>query len=109
MHGCSFDTKLMGQNVAADNDADAAAVVSRVAGGVPGISEVLPYRTMDGCDDATTMITRVQERGGIGTYFIIGSDLANVHHAVDFDIDEASLDQGVQIFTGIAEAVLGRR
>jgi aminobenzoyl-glutamate utilization protein A len=109
MHGCTYDTKLMGQNVAVENSPDAAAIVAEVAAKVPGIGTVLPFRSMDGCDDATTMITRVRERGGSGTYFIIGSDLGNVHHAIDFDIDEASLDQGVRIFTGIAETVLAVR
>jgi aminobenzoyl-glutamate utilization protein A len=99
----------MGQNVAAENSPDAAAIVAEVAAKVPGIGTVLPYRSMDGCDDATTMITRVRERGGSGTYFIVGSDLGNVHHAIDFDIDETSLDQGVRIFTGIAETVLAVR
>ena len=30
-----------------------------------------------------------------------------VHHATDFDIDEAALDHGVRLFTGIADRVLG--
>jgi len=30
-----------------------------------------------------------------------------VHHAIDFDIDEASLDHGVQLFERIAARVLG--
>jgi aminobenzoyl-glutamate utilization protein A len=55
------------------------------------------------------MIRRVQERGGTWGYFIIGSDIANVHHAVDFDIDEVALERGVRIFTGIAETVLAPR
>ena len=108
MYGCTYDTKLMGQNVAVENSPDAIAIVMQVAARTPGITEVLPFRQMGGCDDATTMITRVKERGGVGTYFIVGSDVANVHHAIDFDIDEAALDQGVRLFTGIAETVLGR-
>ena len=106
MHGCSYDTKLMGQNVAVENSDEAIAIVMAVAGRTAGVTEVVRSRQMGGCDDATTMITRVKQRGGIGTYFIVGSDLTNVHHAIDFDIDEASLDQGVRLFTGIAETVL---
>jgi aminobenzoyl-glutamate utilization protein A len=109
MYGCTFDTALMGQNVAVENSPAAAAIVAEIAGKTPGITQVLPYHTMDGCDDATTMITRVHERGGVGTYFILGSNISNVHHAVDFDIDEASLDRGVQIFTGIAESILAAK
>jgi len=109
MHGCTLETTLVGKNFGAANDAEAAELVASVARRTEGVREVLPFRHMDGCDDATTMIRRVQSRGGKGTYFIVGSDLANVHHAVDFDIDEAALDQGVRLFTGIAEAALGQR
>lgn len=109
MHGCTLETKLMGQNVGAPNSAEAAAVVAAVAGRTEGVETVVPWHTMDGCDDATTMIRRVQQRGGSGAYFIIGSDIANVHHAVDFDIDEAALERGVRIFAGIAETVLAPR
>jgi aminobenzoyl-glutamate utilization protein A len=106
---CTLETKLMGQNVGTPNSAEAAAIVAAVAGRTDGVDTVLPWHTMDGCDDATTMIRRVQERGGSGVYFIIGSDIANVHHAIDFDIDEAALDRGVRIFAGIAETVLAPR
>lgn len=109
MHGCTVETRLMGRNFGAANDPEAAGLVAAVAARTEGIREVLPFGRMDGCDDATTMIRRVQARGGKGTYFIIGSDLANVHHAVDFDIDEAALDHGVRLFAGIAEAALAPR
>ncbi len=109
MYGCTFDTALMGQNVGVEYSPAAAAVVAEVAGRTQGITKVLPYHMAGGCEDATTMIARVRERGGVGTYFILGSNISNVHHAIDFDIDEASLHQGVQIFTGIAETVLAPR
>lgn len=109
MHGCTLETAIMGRNWGAVNDAEAVDVVAAVAGRTEGIERVLPFRKMDGCDDATTMIRRVQSRGGKGSYFIIGSDLANVHHAIDFDIDEAALEHGVRIFTGIVETALAPR
>ncbi|MBR0654574.1 amidohydrolase [Plastoroseomonas arctica] len=109
MHGCTLETRLMGKNFGAANDPEAASIVASVAGRTEGIATVLPFRKMDGCDDATTMIRRVQERGGKGTYFLIGSTIANVHHAIDFDIDEAALDHGVRLFMGIVETALAPR
>lgn len=106
MNGCTFETVVVGQNIAAENSPLASAIVSNVASRVTGVTDILPFKQVDGCDDATFMIDRVRKHGGVGTYFIVGSDLGGAHHAIDFDIDEASLEHAVQIFTGIAEEVL---
>jgi aminobenzoyl-glutamate utilization protein A len=53
------------------------------------------------------MIRHVRENGGSAAYCIIGSDIPAVHHAADFDIDEASLETGVALFAGIAQRLLG--
>jgi len=107
MQGVTVETTLMGETVGAVASPAAAAIVAAAGAQVAGISRVVPEWSIGGGDDATFMVRRVQERGGIAAYFILGSDLPAVHHAIDFDIDEASLDHGVQLFERIAAQVLG--
>jgi len=107
MQGVTVETTLMGETVGAVASPAAAAIVAAAGAQVAGISRVVPEWSIGGGDDATFMVRRVQERGGIAAYFILGSDLPAVHHAIDFDIDEASLDHGVQLFERIAARVLG--
>jgi len=106
MQGVTVETTLMGETVGAVASPAAAAIVAAAGAQVAGISRVVPEWSIGGGDDATFMVRRVQERGGIAAYFILGSDLPAVHHAIDFDIDEASLDHGVQLFERIAARVL---
>jgi aminobenzoyl-glutamate utilization protein A len=103
MQGVTVGTQIMGETISADTSPEAAAIV---AGAGAGLLEVVPDWSIGGGDDATFMMRAVQRRGGRAAYFILGSDLAAVHHAVDFDIDEATLEQGVALFTRIARTLL---
>jgi aminobenzoyl-glutamate utilization protein A len=107
MQGVTVETALWGDTFAAVASEAAARIVAEAGEGVAGIERVVPDWSIGGGDDATFMMRRVQERGGQAVYFILGSDIPAVHHASDFDIDERSLDQGVQLFERIAARVLG--
>ena len=109
MQGVTVETKLQGETIGAEQSEGAARIVEAVGGSVKGIAEMLPEWPIGGGDDATFMLQRVQQRGGEAVYFILGSDIPAVHHAADFDIDEASLDQGVRLFTAITDRVLGHK
>ena len=106
MHGCTVATKVMGRSAGIVHSPTAVDQVRHVAGALPNIT-VLDQWSIGGGDDATFMMRRVQEQGGQAAYFLIGSDIPSVHHAIDFDIDEQSLETGVRLFTGLAEAILG--
>ncbi|MBN8892420.1 MAG: amidohydrolase [Rhodospirillales bacterium 70-18] len=104
MQGVTFTTQVMGETISADTSPEAAAIVARAGA---GLAEMVPDWPIGGGDDATFMMRAVQRRGGKAAYFILGADLAAVHHAVDFDIDEAALETGVRLFTRIAHSILG--
>jgi len=104
--GVEVETRLMGETVGAVGSPAAASLVAAAGGTVEGIETIVPGWPIGGGDDATFMLRRVQERGGIGAYFILGCDIAAGHHAIDFDIDERALDIGVRLFERIAERVL---
>jgi aminobenzoyl-glutamate utilization protein A len=52
------------------------------------------------------VIKRVQERGGKGTYMIIGTDIAAPHHHEKFDIQEDILPRSVQLLKQAALKLL---
>lgn len=67
--------------------------------GVPGVAEIVDSSGVGGSEDATAMMKRVKERGGLATYVQIGMDTTAGHHTEFFDVDEDMLSLGV-----IAEA-----
>jgi aminobenzoyl-glutamate utilization protein A len=48
-------------------------------------------------DDASLMIDRVQQRGGVGTYIAISGGDHHAHHSPDFDIDDRILPATVEL------------
>ena len=106
MHGVTYSVEVVGRTAGIVQSPEANAIVADVAASLPGTRAVRAGWSIGGGDDATFMMQRVQDRGGKAAYFLIGSDIPAVHHAADFDIDEASLAHGVQLFTALAERVL---
>jgi metal-dependent amidase/aminoacylase/carboxypeptidase family protein len=56
-----------------------------------------------GSEDASWLIRRVSERGGRGTYIVVGADLKAGHHMEAFDFDEASLQIAVDLLTQLLD------
>src|SRR5699024_1852991 len=56
-----------------------------------------------GSEDATFFINRVQERGGLASYCIFGTDLAAGHHNEKFDINEDSMAPAVHTLLTAAQ------
>jgi len=53
-------------------------------------------------DDACAFMQRVQARGGLATYVVVGAALASGHHTPRFDFDEAALPLGVKLLGSLA-------
>ncbi|MDN5806860.1 MAG: amidohydrolase [Brevibacterium sp.] len=64
--------------------------------GVDGVAEIHDSGGLGGSEDATAMMKRVKERGGLATYVQIGMDTSWGHHTERFDVDEDMLAVGVE-------------
>jgi aminobenzoyl-glutamate utilization protein A len=108
MHDCDLDFEQQARAPSAESDAELASVVSEVADGVAGVDSVCARDALGGSEDATYLMRRVQERGGLATYVTVGTDHPGGHHTGTFDVDES--DIGVAV-TLLADTVveLGRR
>jgi aminobenzoyl-glutamate utilization protein A len=57
--------------------------------------------TDSGSDDATLLMEAVQARGGRATYVLIGSAMPAGHHHCRFDLEDASMEVGVELYLNI--------
>ncbi|ELY68097.1 amidohydrolase [Natrinema versiforme] len=97
MHGCRADVDVVSESPRADSDPELQALVGEVAGEVDGIDRVLPAADFGASEDATFLMERVQNEGGLATYLIVGTDHPTSHHTPTFDVDERSLEHGVDV------------
>ena len=100
MHGCRGTVDVVSESPRADSDPELQALVTDVAGGVDGIDTVLPAADFGASEDATFLMERVQEAGGLASYLIVGTDHPTSHHTPTFDVDERSIGHGVDVLVG---------
>ncbi|AEH39187.1 amidohydrolase [Halopiger xanaduensis] len=97
MHGCRAEFDVVSESPRADSDPELQALVSDIAREVRGIDRVLEAADFGASEDATFLMDRVQRDGGLATYLIVGTDHPTSHHTPTFDVDERSLEHGVEV------------
>ncbi len=105
MHGCEVDTERLGRAPSATSDSNLASIIAEAAAEVEGVESILERDELGGSEDATFLMERVQEQGGSATYVGIGTDHPGGHHTSRFDVDEASLEIGVETLSNAIVAV----
>jgi len=107
MYGCSVDVTSLGGAPSATSDDEVVDAVSAAAATVAGVDSIPRHDELGGSEDATYLMRRVQDHGGTAAYVCVGTDHPGGHHTPTFDVDEDSLDIGVDVLTG-AILSLGR-
>lgn len=96
-----------GESISCDSTPELAALVTKVAQGLPEVKNAAPQRRMSGSDDACWMMKRVQDHGGKATYIGLGATTAAGHHNSRFDFDESALAIGLDVLTGTLKELNG--
>ena len=107
MHDCDAEVEIVSESPRADSDPELVDVVAGAADGVEGVDSVRPTADFGASEDATFLMERVQDEGGLASYLIVGTDHPTSHHTETFDVDERSLGVGVEVLTESILAVAG--
>ncbi|ELY37425.1 amidohydrolase [Natronorubrum tibetense] len=105
MHGCDVEFSTGAEAPSATSDQELVDIVADVAGRTEGVSSVLERDELGGSEDATFLMQAVQDNGGNACYVGIGTDHPGGHHSATFDVDEESLQHGVDVLTGAVEQI----
>jgi aminobenzoyl-glutamate utilization protein A len=100
MHDCSVAVEHGGEAPSAKSDDEVVDAVAAVAGDVEAVDSVVRRDELGGSEDASYLMRRVQERGGVAGYVCVGTDHPGGHHTATFDVDEDSLPIGVDVLAG---------
>ncbi|ELY89019.1 amidohydrolase [Natrialba hulunbeirensis JCM 10989] len=105
MHDCEVEIELGSEAPSATSDQDLVSIVSEVAGETAGVENVMERDELGGSEDATFLMQTVQDNGGSACYIGVGTDHPGGHHTATFDVDEESLQHGVDVLTGAVEQI----
>ena len=101
-----YHIEKMGEAVDLFNDKELVDMLDDVCAHTDGVKKVLHEVNFGGSEDATILARRVQAHGGKAAYFVLGSDRTGGHHTSDFDIDENSLDIGINIYSEMLKRLM---
>jgi aminobenzoyl-glutamate utilization protein A len=107
MHGVSVTINVVAEAASAVCDPGLMTIVREAASETPGVDEIQDLMDTSGSEDATLLIDAVQARGGQATYLLVGSAMPAGHHHDTFDLEDASMTLGVQLYGNIVRKLLG--
>lgn len=105
LYDVKCDIELVGKTISAKSDDAAIDIVMECAKNVPWFAECWSEGSVGGTDDASDMMRRVQENGGIGTYIGLGATFPTSYHDPKFDFDEDVLLPSVELFEEIVKKI----
>ncbi len=102
MHNCDVEIADGPDAPSAESDQLLVNHVADVASTNNRVEELIERGALGGSEDATYLMARVQEMGGVASYIGVGTDHPGGHHTATFDVDEESLLIGVEV---LAESI----
>lgn len=102
MHDVEVDIVKVGQTITADSDEQLIKIIEGIAARIDGVTEIVKSEVFGAGDDATFMMRRVQQRGGLAAFLTMGAELKGGHHTPYFDFDEKAILIGTKVFAAAA-------
>ena len=103
MHDMEYTYDDLGEIPAAQSDDRVMEVVQRAAQKVSWFEKIHFEGNVGGTDDASVMMNKVQDQGGIATYIGIGVDTTQPVHNAEFDLDEDSIPATIEMLVHAIE------
>jgi aminobenzoyl-glutamate utilization protein A len=108
-HDCEVDIEVEGEAPSGESDEVLVDLVHSVSTAHSDVTRPTRRGSLGGSEDATFLMQYVQDNGGFATYVGIGTDHPGGHHTATFDVDEDSLEIGVDVLSEAIETASHER
>ncbi|MFC7203706.1 amidohydrolase [Haloferax namakaokahaiae] len=109
MYDCDVEISVEGKAPSARSDDLLMDIVGEVSEGVEGVTSILRSDELGGSEDATYLMNRVQEQGGLAAYVGVGTDHPGGHHTRTFDVDEETIRIAIDVMAGSIEQLAAKQ
>jgi len=105
LHDCAVTSETIGEAPSADSDEALADLVHTVLETTAGVTSPVRRAAFGTGEDAAWLMNAVSDRGGQATHVVVGTDHPSGHHTPTFDVDETSIELGVETVVRTALAL----
>lgn len=107
MHDVGYEVKYMGVAECGICSPELVNRISKIGGEIGCFNNIIDiFEDAGGSEDFTLMMNKVQENGGQGAYFAVGTDIKAGHHNARFDVNEEDIIKSVKLFTALTLDIL---
>lgn len=97
MYDVDYEIKQVGGTKSGESSPEMMEKLRKIAEEMGQFTDIVDYCSFGATEDFSHFMTVVQNNGGMGTFFMLGTDLAAGHHDFYFDFDESVLSTGVEL------------
>ena len=101
MHDCEVEINFAGSAASGDSDSEVADIAREISAGILKYKTIGEDPIFNGSEDATFLMSQVQENGGKACYMMFGAEIAENHHHPRFDFAESEMIHAVKLVTGM--------
>lgn len=98
IYDVSSKLELVGEAISMESDPELINLVKEFAQKIEEIETIIDKRSLQGSEDASFLMDKVQKQGGKACYINFGTELAAGHHQDNFDFDEGVLARAVKVY-----------
>ncbi|MDF2876828.1 MAG: iaaH 1 [Sporomusa sp.] len=106
MYGLELEIKPSAIACGGINSPELVVIGSSVAQSLPSVKQVLPEAGLNGSEDFTVMMERVQSRGGKAMFVLYGTPTGGGHHNAAFDVDEMVIANGAKFLAALHKKII---
>jgi aminobenzoyl-glutamate utilization protein A len=107
MHDCAVETETIAVAPREDSDESMVDVVAAAADAASGVDSTVRRAPLGVSEDATYLMRAVKRGGGDATFVVLGTDHPGGHHTATFDVDERTLELGVDVLARTVRSLGG--
>ncbi|KQL46673.1 peptidase M20 [Brevibacillus choshinensis] len=96
MYGVESKIDIVGKAGSSDPSPELLPYIRAQAGRVKDVESIVDTTSAGGSEDATYLMERVKQHGGLASYLLFGTTLAAGHHNEKFDIEEETMKIAVK-------------
>ena len=105
MHDLRYEIKPAAVSFGGENSPDMIVLAEQVAAKLPSVEKIVPNCELNGSEDITVFMDRVQKRGGKALFAMFGTPVCGGHHNSKFDVNEQVIYNAADFFLAIHSAV----
>src|SRR6056297_108265 len=98
IYDVNLELEVVGEAISMESDNELINIVKEAAQDIEDIGNIIDKKSMQGSEDASFLMDKVQKQDGKACYINFGTELAAGHHQDNFDFDESVLARAVKLY-----------